>query len=83
MAIIEVVDAKEKAGKEAYMKDELRITLEAARINAGLTQAEVAEKLGVSRSTVINWELHRTSPSVSQANALCALYKRPYDSIIF
>jgi transcriptional regulator with XRE-family HTH domain len=32
------------------------ITMEAARVNTGLTQQELAEKMGVSRSTVIDWE---------------------------
>ena len=30
--------------------------MEAARVNTGLTQQELAEKMGVSRSTVIDWE---------------------------
>lgn len=33
-----------------------KISLEAARVNAGLTQKELAEKLGVSNTTIVNWE---------------------------
>lgn len=33
-----------------------KITLEAARVNTGLTQVELAEKMGVSRQSVIDWE---------------------------
>ena len=33
-----------------------KITLEAARVNAGLTQAQLADKMDVSRQTVIDWE---------------------------
>ena len=33
-----------------------KITMKAARVSAGLTQEEIAEKMGVSRSTVIDWE---------------------------
>ena len=33
-----------------------KIPFRAARVAAGLTQLEVAEKMGVSRSTVIDWE---------------------------
>lgn len=33
-----------------------RITLEAARINSKLTQAELANKMGVSRESIIAWE---------------------------
>ena len=33
-----------------------RITLEAARVNKGMTQEELAQKMGVSRQTIISWE---------------------------
>ena len=33
-----------------------KITLEAARVNAGLTQVQLADKMGVSRQSVIDWE---------------------------
>lgn len=34
----------------------VKITLEAARVNKGLTQEQLAEKMGVSRQTVFDWE---------------------------
>lgn len=34
----------------------VKLTMEAARVNAGMTQAELAEKMGVSRATVNNIE---------------------------
>ena len=40
-------------GKEVNVA---KITLEAARVNSGLTQEQMAEKLGVSRSLVQGWE---------------------------
>ena len=33
-----------------------KITLKAARVNAGLTQGQMAERLGVSMRTVVAWE---------------------------
>lgn len=33
-----------------------KITLKAARVNLGYTQEQLAEKLGVSRESVLNWE---------------------------
>ena len=36
--------------------EQFKITLEAARVNAGLTQAELAEKMDVSRETIRAWE---------------------------
>ena len=34
------------------------------RLELGLLQREVAERLGVSHCTVTNWELNRTSPAI-------------------
>lgn len=62
---------------------DLRITLAAARVNVGLTQKEVAKKLGISNKTLQSWEKGTSDPSVSQAETLCSLYRRPMDSIIF
>ena len=33
-----------------------KISIAAARVNAGLTQEQLAEKMGVSRATVNEWE---------------------------
>lgn len=63
--------------------EELKISLASARVNARLTQREVAEKLGVSNVTIVNWENGRSSPNIVQANILYDLYRRPKDSIIF
>ena len=63
--------------------ENLKISLAAARVNAELSQAEVADKLHVSNRTVISWEKHKTSPSVTQADALYNLFGRPKDSIKF
>ena len=38
--------------------NDLKITLKAARVNAGLTLEEAAKTLGISRSTLISWEKH-------------------------
>lgn len=61
----------------------LRITLEAARVNAGYTQKEVAKMLNISNKTIGNWENGISTPTVVQANRLCSLYGIPYDNIIF
>lgn len=34
----------------------MKVSLQAARVNAGLTQDEMAKKLGVSSRTIIKWE---------------------------
>ncbi len=65
------------------MPEKNKITLEAARVNAHLTQSEAAEKLGVSRSTIQSWESGRTAPSVIQADRISVIYGWPKDAIFF
>lgn len=59
----------------------LQISLAAARVNAGLTQAEVAEKMHVSKKTIINWEKGIVVPSFATVNALAGLYNISEDNI--
>ena len=40
------------------------ISLAAARVNARLTQKEMAERCGVSESTIIAWESGKRCPNV-------------------
>ena len=60
-----------------------RITLAAARVNAGFTQEEAARRLHVGKQTLCNWENGKTEPKTSQAQELADLYDWPYDQIIF
>lgn len=50
-----------------------RISLEAARVNANLTQKELAKILGVSNNTVNGWENGRGEPSLSQLRKISEL----------
>jgi transcriptional regulator with XRE-family HTH domain len=61
----------------------LKITLAAARVNAGLTQKEVADRLGVSNKTICSWEKGKSFPDPQQIDILCELYGISYDNIIF
>ena len=60
-----------------------KITLSTARKLANLTQKELANRCGVSESTVINWEKGRTEPTVSQAIKIGEVVGIHYDNIIF
>lgn len=60
-----------------------KITLCAARINAGLTQAAAAELLKVAITTLRNWELGNSFPKQPQIESLCNLYGVTYDQINF
>ena len=59
----------------------LRITLAAARVNAGLTQEEVAKSIKVSKNTLVSWEKGYSEPTISQGRELSNLYKIPLDNI--
>lgn len=39
------------------------ISMRAARVNAGFSQSDISEKLGVSKSTVSRWENGRGHPN--------------------
>lgn len=58
-----------------------KISLKAARVNCNMTQEEFAVKLGVSASTVLNWETGKTEPNVSQLRAISDLSGVPIDAI--
>lgn len=61
----------------------LRISLRAARINANLTLIEAAQRLGVNKSTLLNWEKHSGKVTAINQARLSDLYKIPIDNIFF
>lgn len=61
----------------------LKMTLKALRVNAGMTQKEVAKALNKSNKTICNWEKGVTSPNAEDCYAICQLYKVSYDNINF
>ena len=60
-----------------------KVTLPVARKIAGLTQKGLAAAVGVSESTVINWEKGRSEPSVIQAKKISEATGIDLDCIIF
>lgn len=53
-----------------------------ARRKKGLSQEEVAERLGVSRQTISKWETGETLPDIQQAKRLAMLYGLSLDELI-
>lgn len=53
-----------------------------ARKKSGLTQENVAEKLGVSRQTISKWETDETLPDIRQSKGLAMLYHVTLDELI-
>lgn len=58
-----------------------QISLEAARVNAKMTQQDVSSVLNVSRATISSWGNGVSSPSISQFINLCKVYECPIDII--
>ena len=56
--------------------------LKQARLAANLTQEELAEKVGVSRQTVSNWENGRSYPDIVSIIVLSDVYDRTLDSLL-
>lgn len=61
----------------------MAIHLNAARVNARLTQAQVAKELKVSKNTIVNYESYKQAPNVETAQRLAKLYGMGVDDIIW
>ena len=59
-----------------------KITLEAARVNTGLTQAQLAEKMGVSRQSLIDWENGKREMRTPYLYLFCQLTGFSEDDIL-
>lgn len=59
-----------------------KITMAAARVNAGLTQDELANKMGVSRATVVNIENGKTEVRPVYLFAFCHVVGLTEDDIL-
>lgn len=60
-----------------------KITLEAARVNAHMTQKAAAQALHITADTLRSYETGRTLPSYDMVKAMSSLYSFPYDLISF
>lgn len=61
----------------------VKMSLAAVRINAGYGQKTAAKLLGVSNTTLSNWENYVTFPPADMIPKICDLYGVPYDQINF
>lgn len=61
--------------------ERFQISLAAARVNANMTQEEVARAMGVSKTTVVNWEKGKIVPGIPQIEMMSRLYGIPQDFI--
>ena len=59
----------------------MKIQLKAARVNANLTQEDVAKTLKISKNSIVNYESYTSIPSVELAERFAALYNMKVDDI--
>ena len=52
------------------------------RLEKGLTQAQVAEKVGLTRQALSSYESGRTRPDVQMLLVLCEIYETDLDGIL-
>ena len=65
------------------MGSSAKMTLKAARVNAGYTQQEAASLLGIAKATLVKWEKGKTFPDAPAIEKICSVYKTHYDNISF
>lgn len=58
-----------------------KICMAAARVNARMTQEEVAAAMRVSKATIVNWENGKVIPKPAQFKMYCDVVKAPEDII--
>ncbi len=61
--------------------EELQISLASARVNANMTQDDVAQEMQVSKRTIVNWESGKVLPSLATIEKLSRLYNIPINNI--
>jgi transcriptional regulator with XRE-family HTH domain len=61
----------------------MSITLKAARVNAGLTQAEAAKALGIAVDTIRQYEAGKTFPDVPMIGKIEEVYGVSYNDSNF
>lgn len=62
-------------------KNEFKISLAAARVNAGMTQDDAAKEMHVSKTTILNWEKGKIVPGIPQMAMLSKIYNMPEEYI--
>lgn len=59
-----------------------KVTLAGARVSAGFTQKELAEKMGVSRDSVVKWESGKTEIRTPYLILFCQMTGFEKDDIL-
>ena len=76
-----IFELYEKTGQTTKGGEAMRISIKAARVNAEMTQEEMANVLGVNKTTIVNWESGASEPKISQLQRISELSGIPIDFI--
>ena len=72
-----------KAQSVAKGDENVAISIKAARVNAGLTQKEVADGVGKTKNTIASYESYTTVPDIQTAQAMAEMFGMSIDDIIW
>lgn len=61
----------------------MQITMKQARVGADMTQADVAEKMGIHPTTYLRMEKHPEDLTIKQARVFSNIVGLKFDDIIF
>jgi len=61
----------------------MQLTLKAARINAGLTRKEAADKLGITTQALANYENGKRYPRIPTIQKMESVYGVTYADLLF
>lgn len=61
----------------------MAISIKAARVNAGYTQTEVANSVGKTKNTIVNYENYTSKVPIDVALAMAKLFNMSVDDIIW
>lgn len=59
----------------------MKMTLKSLRTNAGMTQRQAAEAMGVTQGTIYLWEKGKVDPPFTKLQKLCDLYGCTVDDV--
>lgn len=68
-----------KENKRLIDRETFALRLKALRRESGLTQTELAEKIGSTRSCISNWENGSRFPEISYVQSMARVYGVPID----
>ena len=61
----------------------MAISIRTARLLAGYTQTEVADKVGKTKNTISSYESYTTTPDIKVAQAMAEMFGLSLDDIIW